>query len=82
MMNLDDTSLKALIDYYAYMEIPVKSSKAEISNEPHPADIAAMVREEEQGAVGGIDHQVMKVLCLKMNLYIFWIIFKKQKKIY
>ena len=45
--NLDDTSLKALIDYYAYYGNSSEESKAEISDEPHPADIAAMVREKE-----------------------------------
>ena len=55
--NLDDTSLKALIDYYAYMETPIitKRQESEISNEPHPSDIASMVREEDKGAVGGIE---------------------------
>ena len=46
--ELDDTSLKALIDYYAFIKIPVKSSRAEISDEPHPADIAGMVREKKK----------------------------------
>ena len=55
--NIDDTSLKALIDYYAYMETPIvtKRQESEISDEPHPSDIAAIVREEDQGAVGGIE---------------------------
>ena len=56
--EIDDRDLKTLIDYYAFMKTPtVKDIRAEISNEPHPADVAAMVgeKEEEQGAVGGVE---------------------------
>ena len=56
--DLDDEDLKTLIDYYAFMKKPIvtKGEEAEISDEPHPSDIASKVSEEEdQGAVGGIE---------------------------
>jgi hypothetical protein len=55
--DLDNNDLKTLIDYYAFMKTPSVKAQAEISDEPHPADIAGMVREEkeDQGAVGGIE---------------------------
>src|SRR5579863_8074023 len=44
--EIDDEDIKTLIDYYAFMKQPignVKGLEPEISDEPHPADIAAMV---------------------------------------